>query len=78
MSNVKAPVTSDINPKKKSRQTKYRESQEAKGLTQLNKWIPNDIYDDVMLMLELCIENEDLTPHTVRSKTTGRMRGIQQ
>ena len=72
----KGPVTSDTKPKKKSRQSSYADRQKAKGLKQISKWVPEGVYDDLMLMMEICSENRELIPHTVRSLKTGRMKGI--
>ena len=47
-----------------------------KGLKKLTLWIPEECAADLKLMASLCCDNKDLIPATVRSLTTGRMKGI--
>ena len=47
-----------------------------KGLKKITLWIPDECADDLKLMASICCDNKDLIPSTVRSLTTGRMKGI--
>ena len=47
-----------------------------KGLKKLTLWIPEECAAELKLMSLLCCEDKDLIPATLRSLTTGRMKGI--
>lgn len=68
-----SPVTS---PKTASRNSTYEQKMRAKGLKKITLWIPDECADDLKLMASICCDNKDLIPSTVRSLTTGRMKGI--
>ena len=59
-----------------SRNSIYELKQKSKGLKKVTLWLPEDSADDFKLMASLCCDNSDLTPSTVRSLKTGRMKGI--
>lgn len=59
-----------------SRNKQYEQKMRDKGLKKITLWIPDECADDLRLMALLCCENKDLIPATVRSLTTGRMKGI--
>ena len=54
----------------------YEQNMRDKGLKKITLWIPDECADDLKLMAVICCENRDLIPSTVRSLTTGRMKGI--
>ncbi len=56
----------------------YEQKMRDKGLKKITVWIPEGCADDLKLMALICVENRDLIPSTVRSLTTGRMKGINQ
>ena len=60
----------------KSRNATYEQKMRDKGLKKLTLWIPEECAADLKLMASLCCDNKDLIPATVRSLTTGRMKGI--
>ena len=72
----RAPITSDSKRKEKSPQQLYVEQQKAAGLVQVSGWVPTHTHSDFVLMMSLCRDDRDLTPSTVRSIKTGRMKGI--
>lgn len=59
-----------------SRNAMYEQNMRDKGLKKVTLWIPDECADDLKLMASICCENRDLIPSTVRSLTTGRMKGI--
>ena len=59
-----------------SRNQMYEQNMKDKGLKKVTLWVPFKIADEFRIMANVCCENRDLTPHTVRSLTTGRMKGI--
>jgi len=59
-----------------SRNSTYEQKMRDKGLKKITLWIPDECADDLKLMASLCCDNKDLIPSTVRSLTTGRMKGI--
>lgn len=59
-----------------SRNAIYEQKMRARCLKKVTLWIPEHCADDLKLMASLCCENKDLIPSTVRSLTTGRMKGI--
>lgn len=48
----------------------------AQGFKRISIWIPPSTEDDFKLMADICRDNKDLIPPTVRSLTTGKMKGI--
>ncbi|MGL1956087.1 MAG: hypothetical protein OCD00_02050 [Colwellia sp.] len=54
----------------------YEQKKRNNGLKKITLWIPEHCADDLKLMALICCENNDLIPSTVRSLTTGRMKGI--
>jgi hypothetical protein len=74
---IRGYVTGDSNfGGSMSRNTLYELKQKSKGLKKVTLCLPEDSADDFKLMASLCCDNNDLTPSTVRSLTTGRMKGI--
>ncbi len=59
-----------------SRNSIYEQKKRNKGLKKITLWIPEHCEDDLKLMASICCDNQDLIPSTVRSVTTGRMKGI--
>lgn len=59
-----------------SRNTIYEQKMRDKCLKKITLWIPEHCADDLKLMSSLCCDDKDLIPSTVRSLTTGRMKGI--
>ena len=59
-----------------SRNSIYEEKMKSKGFKKTTLWLREDSVDDFRLMAEICRENSDLIPSTVRSLSTGRMKGI--
>jgi len=59
-----------------SRNAMYEQNMRDKGLKKVTLWIPDHCADDLKLMASICCDNQDLIPSTVRSLTTGRMKGI--
>jgi len=59
-----------------SRNSTYELKQRSKGLKKVTLWLPEGSADDFKLMASLCCDDSDLTPSTVRSLKTGRMKGI--
>lgn len=59
-----------------SRNAMYEQNMRDSGLSKITIWVPTKCEDDFKLMATVCKENRDLIPHTVRSLTTGRMKGI--
>lgn len=59
-----------------SRNAMYEQNMRDKGFAKVTLWIPEHCADDLKLMASLCRDNKDLIPATVRSLTTGRMKGI--
>lgn len=59
-----------------SRNSLYEEKKKAKGLVKVTLWVPNHVSDDVKLLAGILCDDNDLVPSTVRSLTTGRMKGI--
>jgi hypothetical protein len=59
-----------------SKNSIYEKKMREKGLKKITLWIPEHCADDLKLMASLCCDDNDLIPSTVRSVTTGRMKGI--
>ena len=59
-----------------SRNAIYEQKMRDKGLKKVTLWIPDHCAEDIKLMANICCENDDLVPSTVRSIKTGRMKGI--
>lgn len=59
-----------------SRNAIYEQKMRDKCLKKITLWIPEHCADDLKLMASLCCDDKDLIPSTVRSLTTGRMKGI--
>lgn len=59
-----------------SRNAMYEQKMRDKCLKKITLWIPEHCADDLKLMASICCDNKDLIPSTVRSLTTGRMKGI--
>jgi len=59
-----------------SRNSLYEFKMKEKGFKKITLWVPSHCEDDLKLMASLCRDNKDLIPSTVRSLSTGRMKGI--
>jgi hypothetical protein len=59
-----------------SRNAIYEQKMRDRCLKKVTLWIPEHCADDLKLMASICCDDKDLIPSTVRSLTTGRMKGI--
>lgn len=61
-----------------SRNAMYEQNMRDQGFAKITIWVPVKCQDEFKLMATICKDNPDLIPSTVRSLTTGRMKGINQ
>lgn len=63
-----------MSTKAMSRNARYEAKKRENGLTKCTLWIPEELISEFKQMAETCVEDRDVFPFMVRSKTTGRMR----